>query len=407
MLLQVLSLARTALKFRKSKTTSPDVSKPKPRDRLANLRLFAILPVLCTAIALLLVVLCVFAGHKPGMMEDYAVFTLNTSRLGENVLQELDAKISSVHLKRSLAVTLSHTTVTTVPVITAAPTTLTTLDPRGLASDITSLESKASSVLKSATSVIRGEATSIKSVVAGAATSALGAAETDIVNVVNKAYEGLIADLNLKDFYSIYMSASCVGTYEFQNGTNVTVGDSGLPAAKGKDSVHKHVESCSPHSALDPMSLIRILYWVGIVFTGSALAAGVAGIVLLRTRGRKMALINVFITLPAFCFVGLASAVTHGLSLGAAKLINFIGADVGVAGYMGHRFLALTWATTVLLLVNMAFWSLLFFLSGRSDTVMGLLEKSRGGRPDRTSTVAMLPISRPMPVYDNHGVQMI
>jgi len=352
------------------------------------------------------------------MMEDYAVFTLNTSRIGENMLQNLDNKIRAVHFKRSEPISLPVSTNTATPTITLAPTTMITLAPRNILSDITSGGGQAESAIQSVTSVVHSKATSIESHVASAATSALGAVETNVINAVNKAYEGLISDLHLQDFYSIHISSGCTGMYVFQNGSNVTVGNSGLPASKGKDSVSKHVDTCSSHSALDPMSLIRIVYWIGVLFTAAALCTSIAGLILLPSRGRKMALVNILTTLIAFTFLGLASAVTHGLSLGATKLINFIGSDIGIAGYMGGKFFTLTWGTTVLLLVSSACWVLLFWLCGRQEGegvaapggqgfgFASFREKKRS-RPDRTSGIAMLPISRLKPVHDRNGVPMI
>lgn len=43
------------------------------------MRFLAVLPVLLTAAALILTFLCLFAGSKPGFMEDYAVVTVKTT----------------------------------------------------------------------------------------------------------------------------------------------------------------------------------------------------------------------------------------------------------------------------------------------------------------------------------------
>ncbi|KAK4544252.1 hypothetical protein LTR36_004462 [Oleoguttula mirabilis] len=235
--------------------------------------------------------------------------------------------------------------------------------PRGVASDASSLAGHASSAIHSAgsaaeskatsiESAVQSEATSIQSAAISKANSALAAVETGLVKVVDKVFNGIISELNLTDFYAIHISTTCQGVYKFKNGTDITPGNSSLPG-KG---THEHVDSCSAHSALDPMSLVRILYWIAIVFTGAAFLLGIAGIVL---TSRKVALWNIIGTAPAFCLFLLASAVTHGIALGAAKLINFVGGDVGIAGYAGHKFLTLTWSVTALLLVNMLLWTLL------------------------------------------------
>ncbi|KAK5137716.1 hypothetical protein LTR08_007287 [Meristemomyces frigidus] len=390
-----LSLARKVVQARKPKNNTVGESTPRGSR---SFRLLAILPVLIMGIAVILSILCVYAGHTPGMMDDYAIFTLNTSRIGQNLCEELDTKISSVHFKRAEPLM--------VPTITAVPTTMITMAPRGIASDVTSLAGHASSAIHSAESVVHSKATSVESAAASRATSALGAVQTNVIKAVNKAYNGLIADLELKDFYAVHMMATCSGEYRYHNGTNVTVGSS----PPSSNNTHEHVDSCSKHSDIDPMSLVRIIYWIGIVHIVVAFVLGVTGILV---TSRKMALINIFGTLPAFCFLGLASAITHGISVGGARFISFVGADVGIAGYTGYKFLALTWTTTVLLLINLCLWTLLFFLSGRTGQAPKPKVGSktfwdrRNGRPDRTSGIAMMPISHPMPIYDSHGHTMI
>ena len=47
------------------------------RTRQAKMRFVAIVPVLLSIAALILTFLAMFAGHKPGFMEDYAVITVS------------------------------------------------------------------------------------------------------------------------------------------------------------------------------------------------------------------------------------------------------------------------------------------------------------------------------------------
>ncbi|KAK3675485.1 hypothetical protein LTR78_004568 [Recurvomyces mirabilis] len=363
-----------------------------PMSKTNRVRLTALLPVTLTAIALLLAFLCVYAGNKPGYMEDYAVFTLNVSRIGENQLASLDQKINSIHLKREVSLpAIATPTVTSGPSISNIPTTFMTMAPRGV---ISSLTAKAGSDVSAATSAAHSKATSIGSAAASAASSATAAAATNLIKAVNKAYHGVIADLKLKDFYSIHISSACSGTYQFQNGTNVTVGDSGVPTT----------------------GLIRILYWVGIIHVAIALILGLVG---LLKPTRKFALFNIFGTLPALVLLFLASSVTHGVAVGAGHLINFIGQSVGIAGYPGTKFLHLTWATTVLLLINMLMWTGIFFMVKRDgvvETSTGPMQSSGFGpfgfggrkRMDRTSVIAMGPVSHPAPVrLDQNGHAMI
>jgi hypothetical protein len=46
-----------------------------------------------TTAAFIISLLCLFAGHTPGMMEDMAILTLNTSHLGDNAVQAIDTAV--------------------------------------------------------------------------------------------------------------------------------------------------------------------------------------------------------------------------------------------------------------------------------------------------------------------------
>ncbi|EME38091.1 hypothetical protein DOTSEDRAFT_141225 [Dothistroma septosporum NZE10] len=259
----------------------------------------AILPVLVVATAFILSFLCVFAGSKPGMMDDYAVFTLNTSRIGENLVQEFDNKIqgfntSSILSKRS--------------------------EPE----------------------------------------HAFEAVKTAIVHEVNDAYLDFIHEMDLKGFYAVHLMTTCEGQYLYPNGTNYTINLTAPDPRNG--TLHGKVSTCEDHSALNPLSLVKALYWVGIVFTGFALGVGVWGAV---RYSRKLAILNVLATIPGLMFIALASAATHAFAAGAAGLVNFVGHGIGISGQSGGKFIALTWATTCLLLVNMLLWSLLAVLGER------------------------------------------
>jgi hypothetical protein len=48
----------------------------------AAMRFSALLPIAFIATAFVLTFLCLFAGSSRGFMQDYAILTLNTSRLG-------------------------------------------------------------------------------------------------------------------------------------------------------------------------------------------------------------------------------------------------------------------------------------------------------------------------------------
>jgi hypothetical protein len=419
-LLSALSLGKKAYNFAQSRKDGGEgesnnhKQQKKPMSATGKLRLFLGLPVILTAIALLRSVLCVYAGSKPGMMDNYAVFTLNTSMVGENVLRDINGAIKAVDIKFKRSEEFSMMTAP-VAMITPASTTMMTLAQRDLAEIVNSgsdkLTSKVGSKVSSVKSEVTSKATSAKSQVASkassaqgaaksAANSAVGSAQKKVIDIVNKAFRNAIEGLELKDIYNIHISSSCIGTYEYKDGKNYTTSDN----SSRTDELRPRIDSCEKHSAVNPFQVVRIVYWIAVVMTAIALILGIFGLV---RPTKKVAMINVLGTLPALIFMGLASAVTHGMATGAAHLVTFIGEKVGITGVAGSKFITLTWATTIMLLVNMSIWALAVFLIGR-------VEKKSGGapreRPDRTSMVCMgeYEVSRPLPAHvDRNGHAMI
>lgn len=385
-------LALKAFNKRQQNGNAAPAAPKKPMSASNKLRMYALLPVIFMGIATLLSFLLVFAGHKPGFMEDHAVFTLNTSRVGENILQELDSKIMSVKLKRDVSEGVC------LPAITPAPTATVTLAPRQFGS-LTSMvgsaahgaETAASGAAHSAGSAVQSKATAIESAASSAAASALQAAQTNLVHVVDTAYHGVISGFNFSDWHSIHVMSSCQGYYQYQNGSNVT--DTVAPETGAK--MKQVVTSCQKHSAVNPLQLVMVLYWIGVVLVCVAFVADLVSISV--PFNRKFSMVAAVSTLPALFVFFLSSAITHGIAKGAKTFINFIGSDIGVAGYSGAKFLQTTWAVVAMLLINVFGFVYLWWKSGRMSPV----EQTEGRKmPDRTSHIAMQPISEPRPVAD-------
>lgn len=367
---------------------------------------YAILPVLVTFTALVLTFLCVFAGNNPGMMDDYAVFTLNVSRIGQNAVNKIDDKImgfnvSKIVSKRSLPVQVD---VFPTPVL-LAPRADITLAPElaaaalaardglddivdGLTEGVASLKSEAGGKVTSIQSAIESKATaiasgvesginSIEAIAASKISSAVHAAQTSVVEAVDNTYMDFIHDLHLRDFYAIHLRTTCAGEYLMPNGTNVTIGLSGPPP----NGTTKHIDSCSQHSNLNPLIFIRILYYLSIVCLALALPLSIWSVI---SFSRQKALANLLFCLPALGFLTLASVSSHGIAISAAAVLNFLGDGLGIKATRGEKFIALTWATTVLVLVDLGVWTLLF-LAGEH---LPLLSGGRRRRRSRSREVS-------------------
>lgn len=381
--------------------------EPSASKGTKNFQPLAFIPLVITGITLILALLCVFAGHTTTMLQDYAVLTVNTSRIGENMVHKLENKIRSFNLD-DIGLKKREDMVVFPATPTMAPTTLITMAPiveradigslfssatHHAASEIKSLESKGKGQISEATSYLHSKANSVESAVASEASSLISKIENQILKVIDDAYTGIIDDLNIKGFYNVHVMSSCKGTYQFQDGTNITVGESRPPTPSGTYSTHKHIDSCESHSAVDPMSLIRIVYWMAIIHICAAFLTAVW--VVIRGCSKKLLLANLGLTLFAFIAMALASVVVHGLAVAATKVINFLGSDLGLAAYLGHKYLAMTWATVGLLALNMVVWLMIYYIEKRKisatepDVVKEAYERE----------YPMRDISRPMEIH--------
>jgi hypothetical protein len=333
--------------------------------------IFAIGSVLVTIPAIVLTVLAIYAGNKPGFMQDYAVFTLNTSQIGEGAIKGIDNAINSaanIHLRAvpTPAATLASLSVPTAVITTApqaAQITPMAAAEKNVISDAASDLSKATSAAHSAASAAGSKISSATSAAGAAATSAIAAIKNTIIADIDNGYTNFLHTLNVSDFVSLYLDGMCHGTYVMKNGTDIVPGNVNQMNATNLKS---QVDGCSKLSALDPLSAIRVMYWIGLVFTILALILGFTGIFITR-----VARFGFHAAIAAFVIILLVSASIQALSSGAAKLINFAASHIGVEAEVGGQFLALTWATVVLLGINAALWGALYYFEERLGRLTG------------------------------------
>ena len=96
-----------------------------------------------------------------------------------------------------------------------------------------------------------------------------------------------------------------------------------------------------------------VLYCMAIVFIGLAFLSSVAGIFL---QGRLSALVNMGTAGLGFMFSMIASAVVTYAATKITNLVNKHGEDVNINAARGENFIALTWASTALVLVAGIAW---------------------------------------------------
>ncbi|KAF2682846.1 integral membrane protein-like protein [Lentithecium fluviatile CBS 122367] len=276
------------------------------------MRLSALLPALCCTAALILSFLCLFAGHKKGFMEDYHVMTLNTSRIGEGVVNSTlgssDSPLSS----------------------------LWNLVPDSIQNDV-------------------GEA-------AGAVTEQLGIEDFYSAHLLDYCYgqftpaEAANSTLSLSDIHkSVTGCSNQTAMFWFdpevileqalnKTGLGITLDDLEWP-----EDIQR---------GLDALRIVSItsfvLYCIAIALIFVALVAALPAIF---AAGRLAACLNLMVTILAFLAIGLASALVTAVSVKGSSIINQYGNDIGVQANRGNKFLALTWVATALMFITLVTWS--------------------------------------------------
>jgi small-conductance mechanosensitive channel len=284
----------------------------------------SLIPALFCAAALILSFLCLFAGHKPGFMEDFHLLTLNTSLLGETLLQE--DRTSSNPLLNLL---------NTIP----------------------------NEISESINDRI------------GEATAKLGIQDWYSAHMLDycegQYAPGEVANATLKMGDISKDVQNCSEThamYKFdptriiedrlnKSGLSVTLKD-----LKWPDDIQTGITALN---AL--MAAMFVLYVVAICLIFVTLLAALASILL---SGRLSACLNVVLATLAFLAIGLASALVTAVVVKAARIINEHGEPIGVVASWGGKFLGLTWAATGLMFVVVLAWVV--------EVCVGRRKKSKG-----------------------------
>lgn len=292
------------------------------------MRFAALFPLVCSAIALILAFLAIFAGSQHDQMEQYDLLTLNTSRIG-----------------------LSFFNTTKHP---------STSRPSNDSSFLGSFLDDAKDELKNATDSI----------------------EAEIQEDLNKAFRSLAKDLGIYDFYSVHVLDHCEG-YFSPNGTsnrNVTScsNSTGFSNFSPTKTLQKQLDKTQlnvtladlhfPEAIEDGVQALKlafnitfVIYVMAIIFTGLAVLGTLVGIF---TQGRMSAMLNVGLSGLSFLATMIASAIITYATTKIVNLINREGKVVNINAARGDKFIALTWAATALCLLATASW-LIELIAGR------------------------------------------
>ncbi|KAI4701387.1 hypothetical protein J4E81_003127 [Alternaria sp. BMP 2799] len=289
------------------------------------MRFIAVLPVLCCTAALILSFLCLFAGHKKGFMEDYSLLTLNTSAIGQTLIQapseDSDSTLSSI--------------INLIP----------------------------DSITDSVTNEINEQIDEFR--------ERVGIEDwysAHMLNYCQGQYEpGEVANATLSQgdiSKNVTECAKSRATYKFdptaiiQEAINKTGVDITLEDLNWPDDIQNGIDALN---AL--MAAMFVLYVIAICLIFITLLTSVLGIFI--GNGRLTPCINFLLATLAFLAIGLASALVTAVAVKAVDIINEKGSDIGLNANWGGKFLALTWAATALMLIALLGWIASFCIGGK------------------------------------------
>ena len=289
------------------------------------MRFLAILPVLCCTAALILSFLCLFAGHKKGFMEDYSLLTLNTSAVGQTLIDSSSSSDSTV-------------------------SNLLNLIPDSITNGITDEINEQIDAFRerigiedwySAHMLNYCEGQYTPDEVANATLS-----EDDISKNVTECSKSRAA-------YKFDPTAIIQQAID-KTGVDVTLEDLQWP-----DDIQSGINTLN---AL--MVAMFALYVIAICLIFLTLVTSVIGIL---TSGKLSACLNIGLALLAFLAIGLASALVTAVMVKGTDIINDKGNAIGLEASYSDKFLALTWAATGVMLVALIAWFASLCFGRRSE----------------------------------------
>lgn len=265
------------------------------------MRFSALFPLLCSLSALILTLLCLFAGSSESFLPNAELLTLNTSRLGHTSLfntSDGDGGFISNLIN-------------------------------GIEGDINDLINNATSDIAAAFDLHDFYNAHIMNYCEG----------YFIGNDTPGAKENITHCSNRTAFFHFDPTA----IIQSELAPSLNLSDLHWPS-EIEDAV-KTIEVAS--------KVMFVFYILAILFAGFSLLGAIWGVF---SSGRLSAFINFLLDMLAFLTIGIASAISTAIIVKAVNAVNKYGEDIGLAASKGKTFLGMTWAATALMLLASFVW---------------------------------------------------
>lgn len=268
------------------------------------MRLSALFPLACSLAALILTLLCLFAGTNKSFLPNAELLTLNASRLG-------------------------HTTL------------FNTTDGNGgfLSNLINDVEGDIDNLINNVTSDIARDLDLKDFYAAHIMTYCEGYYEDSGNTSLRHAKENITYCSNRTALF--HFDPTTIIENELAPGVNL----SDLHWPKALEDGVRSIELAS--------KVMFVFYVIGIIFAGFAFLGAIWGVF---ANGRISAFLNWGLDVMAFLAIGIASAIATAIVDKAVNDINKYGKEIGLAAYKGKEFLGMTWAATAVMSLGSFMW---------------------------------------------------
>ncbi|GAB7357026.1 hypothetical protein MBLNU459_g7852t1 [Dothideomycetes sp. NU459] len=276
------------------------------------MRASALIPTIFGLAAFVLSMLCIFAGSKKGFMEDYAIVTLNTSRLGENVLN------SSTSSSGNILTNWLHNITNSID--------------QDIDDDISDLAKEIG--------IHDFYSAHLLTFCEGYYTPASVANSTLPKKDIHK---NTTSCSNKTAFFTFDPTYTLQRELNNSGHGNVNLTDLHFPSA---------VE--------DGLRALRVAQKAAFILyciaAGLLAVSALTALVAFFFSGRLSAFVNILIAGLAFLAILVASAITTAVAVKAARVVNDHGKTVGISATKGAKFLVITWVAAGLAFLNILVW---------------------------------------------------
>ncbi|KAI1207645.1 actin cortical patch SUR7/pH-response regulator pali [Annulohypoxylon truncatum] len=282
-------------------------------QRISAQQIRAIIGIIIAFITLVLTVLALTAGSKPGFMEDYHILLFNTSTLGQNLIP------TPTNVKSGRSPTVCGT-----------------------------FGGALGNLCSSATAAVE---------------SAISSGITEVSGIQDNIAGKLVKDIGIQQWYSVHVMDVCQGSFipnSTAPGSEYNVTNCTQPLKTYVGPLHLNLAKLGITTDLQneldkipgPFQALGGLYILAVTFSALSLIL-CAGWLYQPSIGMSWANVVIALLAAFVLFVGNIVATASGKE--AAK-INNLGEHIGISVSTGQKFAALTWVSFVLAVVMAIYW---------------------------------------------------